>query len=92
MFPDSQTQTQDEFSWDDEPDTADAREQLPEPSPVRAVAKPTAEVKAEASSSTSPRDSEESYDLVSEQSTSRGKRTAPPSRSAPADDDDSDWE
>jgi len=57
------------------------------------VPKSAVPAKITASSSTSPRESEESYDLVSDQG---AKPPAKPAAAAPAaandDDEDSDWE
>lgn len=74
----SQQAQQDDFSWDDEPEET--------PAPKSAVP-----AKVTASSSTSPRDSEESYDLVSDQGV---KPQAKPAAAAATanDDEDSDWE
>ena len=90
----SATQEQPEdFNWDDEEDPTSPTVAKP----AAAERKPKVETDEKASpaqqpqpkavatsTSTSPRDSEESYDLVSDQ----GKEKAAP----PADDDDSDWE
>ncbi|WVR03404.1 hypothetical protein IAU60_000395 [Kwoniella sp. DSM 27419] len=97
-----------DFNWDDDPEdstsptiTASATPAI-KPDTTESTPKidndgkmPSAVPKAIAltSASTSPRDSEESYDLVSDQGA--GSRLATPAKVAPSsteDDDDSDWE
>nr|XP_019048560.1 hypothetical protein I302_02332 [Kwoniella bestiolae CBS 10118]OCF27490.1 hypothetical protein I302_02332 [Kwoniella bestiolae CBS 10118] len=96
----TQEEETDDFNWDDEPETESA--------PTTAAPSGTAEVtpkiendgklpstlpKSATSTSTSPRDSEESYDVVSDQ----GKKPVVPASTTAAapvneDDEDSDWE
>lgn len=67
-------QQADDFSWDDEEEAE---------KPAKVEPSPSAPAKPAASTATSPRDSEESYDVVSD-----GKATAKVAN----DDEDSDWE
>ncbi|ORY22964.1 hypothetical protein BCR39DRAFT_550279 [Naematelia encephala] len=84
---DTSRQTQaDDFSWDDEAEEVPQGMDSSTPKVSEESKMPVAlAVKPDASTSTSPRDSEESYDLVSDQGV---KNKAPP----PGDDEDSDWE
>jgi hypothetical protein len=70
----SQQSQADDFSWDDE---EEAQSEKPAPKEEPAPSKPVA------STATSPRDSEESYDVVSDD-----KATTKVAH----DDEDSDWE
>lgn len=103
----SQQAVQDDFSWDDEPESspppttthaqtltqpapipsesltpkaADTEKFAPAPALAPAIAPSSKPDVTTTSTSTSPRDSEESYDVVQKQS------------AVPTDDDDSDWE
>lgn len=93
----SQQDQADDFNWDDEPeettplgerqasrdiDTPKVSSDDKQSSPILNYSK----VKLAALDSTSPQDSEESYDLVSDQG-GKTMRAAPP-----LGDDDSDWE
>ncbi|TXT05056.1 hypothetical protein VHUM_03876 [Vanrija humicola] len=76
----------DDFNWDDDDDEDDKAAAAAEPAPAAkaaaAPAAPAAAAAGKSSASTSPRDSEESFDVVSDQKTA----------TATEDDDDSDWE
>ena len=84
----TQQSPQEDFSWDDDPDeptvkAAPSADTMPNPS----HAPPNPQTK-KATMSTSPRDSEESYDLVSDQ----GAKAPNVNKALPAEDEDSDWE
>ncbi|WVQ64656.1 uncharacterized protein L199_002823 [Kwoniella botswanensis] len=107
----TQEEETDDFNWDDEPEespiTASASASVPATTNDTAEVTPKIEndgkipsslPKSITSTSTSPRDSEESYDVVSDQGNVAGKKPAvqpaTTSTTAPVneDDEDSDWE
>lgn len=97
-------EVQDDFSWDDEPEDSPAthqtREVQPAPGPAVEAKKNTDTVvkrptnPTNVSTATSPRDSEESYDVVSDQGVKELARKEEKTKPASTEDEDedSDWE
>jgi hypothetical protein len=93
----TQHHANDDFSWDDDPEETDPdtkivpNAQSVEDTPLRpanTVQEGQSTPHKVVSTSTSPRDSEESYDVVSDQ----GPKTVKPVPQGGDDDEDSDWE
>ncbi|WVQ73991.1 hypothetical protein IAR50_003572 [Cryptococcus sp. DSM 104548] len=92
-------ETTDDFNWDDEEEPTPTQSAAPaDPASSSVTPKPSTDgklpsaapgpVKSVASVATSPRDSEESYDIVSDQAV----KTKPVAPVEPEEDEDSDWE
>lgn len=97
LIPATEQHGQDDFSWDDEPEeiTSTSARSESKSSDKEAVSASQDvphhphQNQLNASTSTSPRDSEESYDVVSDQGL-RGKKET--RAASTEDDEDSDWE
>ncbi|OCF59810.1 hypothetical protein L486_02483 [Kwoniella mangroviensis CBS 10435] len=105
----TQEEETDDFNWDDEPEESPVTASASVPAATNDTAEVTPKIendgkipsslpKSITSTSTSPRDSEESYDVVSDQGNVAGKKPAvqpaTTGTTAPVneDDEDSDWE